>query len=314
VRPSVSAPAFALLALLAAGCGDDYTTASVSYDLTPIYSTTTPALNDTVTMAAAGFRFLPGAKVSTGGRPAVMVGISGDGSTIAFVPVPGTLTGVVSVSGIVRISQPAMSLELTAKEGITPPTGTRGTDAFATAPLIRIPDTGKSSTFLDAGPFSNVAECIADLVGPCRLYRITVGATQKIGVVATWQGNADLGIYTYDAAGTITGILTCDSKSDGPGGQPESCSSTFAPGTYYLAVVSFAVIFGVPNGDPTDFRMILTGLSHPGNSSLRSVSPLKLARWPAAAQRCGGVNGPIPPNALYSEAYAVAAAVRPSAS
>jgi hypothetical protein len=278
VRFSVLKPTFILLLGLAAGCGSDYTTASSSYDFTPIYSTTTPALNDTVTMAAAGFRFLPSATVFTGGRPAVMVGLSADGSTIGFVPTPGTATGNVFVSGVFRLSQAGAPLDLPAAgSGITPPSGAAGTGAFATAPSIGVPATGSSSYFLDAGPFSNVVQCIADLVGPCRVYKITVGTTRKLGLTLSWQGNADLGVYTYSAGRTITGILSCDAKGDGPAGQPESCAATFAPGTYYLAVVSFAAVFGVPDGDPTDIRLRLTGLPNPGSADLRRPSSVALA-------------------------------------
>jgi len=276
VRFSVLKPTFMLLLGLAAGCGSDYTTASSSYDFTPIYSTTTPALNDTVTMAAAGFRFLPSATVFTGGRPAVMVGLSADGSTIGFVPTPGTATGNVFVSGVVRLSQADVPLDLAATRGIIPPAGATGTGAFATAPSIGVPVTGRSSYFLDAGPFSNVVQCIADLVGPCRVYKITVGTTRKIGLTVNWQGNADLGVYTYSAGRTITGILSCDAKGDGPAGQPESCAATFAPGTYYLAVVSFAAVFGVPDGDPTDIRLRLTGLPNPSPTDLQSASSVAL--------------------------------------
>jgi hypothetical protein len=279
VRPSALTTSSAALLAFAAGCGNDYTTPSLSYDFSPIYSTTTPALNDTVTMAAAGFRFLPDAAVSTGGRPAVVLGLSADGGTIAFVPVPGTATGNVTVSGVVRLSQTGVPLTLSARAGITPPAGTTGAAGFSTAPSIGVPASGSSTYFLDAGRFSRVAECMADLVGPCRLYKLTVAAPQRLGLTVSWQGNANLDVYTYNAARAITGLLRCDARRDGPGGQPEHCSATFAPGTYYLAVVSFAALFGGPSGDPTDIQLVLTGLPDPRRIRLRARSTVISAGW-----------------------------------
>jgi len=139
-----------------------------------------------------------------------------------------------------------------------------------------MPAPGSSTHFLDAGRFSSVVQCIADLVGPCRLYKITVGTTRKIGLTVNWQGNADVGVYTYSAGRTITGILSCDTKGDGPAGQPESCAATFAPGTYYLAVVSFAAVFSLPAGDPTDIRLRLIGLPNPRPTDLQGASSVAL--------------------------------------
>jgi hypothetical protein len=228
-----------------------------------VYSSTTPALNDTVTVSAAGFKFLPNSAVTVGGRAATVVGHAADSSSVSFVPVPGTATGTVSVSNIVLSFLTSVSLTVPAATGITVPGGLAGTGAFATAPTIPVPAAvGASVVFLDAGAFSNVTECGNDLGGPCRMYKIVVAAGQKIGLVVTWQGTTDIGVYTYDNTQTLDPtLILCDSKGAGAAGQPESCSATFATaGTYYLAVDSFAPFYAPPNNvDPTDIKMVLTG-------------------------------------------------------
>ncbi len=224
------------------------------------YSSSTPALNDTTTISAAGFKFLPNAAITVGGRPATIVARASDSSSINFVAVPGT-NGAISVSNMVLSFLTAVPLTLPATVGITAPAGLGGTNAFATAPTIPVPGAGQSVTFLDAGSYAAVAECTGDLGGPCRVYKIVVAANRTIGLTITWQGTTDLGVYTYDNTQSLdTGLIVCDSKGAGAGGQPETCSAAFTPGTYYLVVDSFSPFYGAPNNvDPTDIKMVLTG-------------------------------------------------------
>ncbi len=224
------------------------------------YSSSTPALNDTVTLSSTGFKFLPTAAVTVGGRTATVVSVAADSLSLGFVPVPGT-AGAVSVNGIVLSFLTAVPLNLPATVGITVPGGLAGTDAFATAPTIPVPGVGATVVFLDAGGYFPVTECNNDLGGDCRLYKIVVPAGQTIGMTITWQGTTDIGVYTYDNAQSLDPtLILCDSKGAGAAGQPETCSAAFTAGTYFLAVDSFSPFYAPPNNvDPTDIKIVLTG-------------------------------------------------------
>ncbi len=226
------------------------------------YSDATPAINDTVTMSiGSGFRLLPTATVTIGGRPATIISRAPDSLSLTLVPVPGTASSAPSVNGIVLSFLTGVSLTLPASSAITVPAGLTGADAFATAPTIPVPGAGQSVTFLDAGPYAGVAECTGDLGGPCRVYQIVVAAPTTLALTLTWQGTTDLGIYTYDAGQNIQpSLLLCDALGAGAGGQPETCSKLMPAGTYYLIFDSFAPFYAPPNNvDPTDFKLVIVG-------------------------------------------------------
>ncbi len=226
------------------------------------FSTTSPAINDTVTMTvAAGFRLLPTATVTIGGRPATIISMAPDSLSLTLVPVPGTAASVPTVDGIVLSFLTSVSLSLPGTVSLTSPAGLAGTGAFATAPTIPVPAAGQSVTFLDAGGYSGVAECTGDLGGPCRVYQIVVPTARTLALTLTWEGTTDLGIYTYDAGQSIQpSLLLCDAAGAGATGQPETCSAAMPAGTYYLIVDSFAPFYSAPNNvDPTDIKIVLVG-------------------------------------------------------
>lgn len=226
------------------------------------FSSTSPAINDTVTMTVpAGFRLLPTATVTIGGRPATIITRAADSLSVTLVPVPGTAASVPTVNGIALSFLTSVSLSLPGTVSLTSPAGLAGTDAFATAPTIPVPAAGQTVTFLDAGGYSGVAECTGDLGGPCRVYQIVVPTARTLALTLTWQGTTDLGIYTYDAAQSLdTSLLVCDGLGAGSGGQPETCSKAMPAGTYYIVVDSFSPFYAPPNNvDPTDFKLVIVG-------------------------------------------------------
>ena len=227
---------------------------------TPAYSSATPAINDTVVMSAAGFKFLPNATVNIGGKNAIIVGFATDSSSVSFVPIPGTASGAPTVSGIVLSFLTSVPLSIPATASVTVPAGLSGTDSFGTAPTVAVPTAGQSLLLVDAGAFANDPTCTGDLGGPCRIYRIVVAAPTTIAMTLRWQGTTDLGMYLYDSTGSFDGTLICDGLGAGGGGQPEGCSALIPAGTWYFVVDSFAPFYGAPNNvDPTDLNITLVG-------------------------------------------------------
>ncbi len=222
-----------------------------------------PSIGDTVVItAAAGFKFLPTASFTVEGATPVILSRAADSSAITFIPYPlGGIAKQLTLSDVVFTTATDLPLILPSSGTFKAPSGYAGTDAFATAPTIPVPAAGQSITVVDAGAFANPTQCTNDLGGPCRVYKIVVAASTTLAMNISWQGTTDIGVYTYDNTQTLApSLLICDAKGAGASGQPETCSKTFAPGTYYLAVDSFAPFYPSPNNvNPSYFKMVLTG-------------------------------------------------------
>ncbi len=234
-------------------------------NLAVTFSTTTPNINDNVTLTApAGIKFLPSAKVFFGNDQQTVTSVAADSNSLVIRAHKSGASGQVSVGNVALsflTSVPFTStITATANVGasITP---LAGTGAFATAPKIVIPDAGKTGGIIDAGAFSvGPAICSNSLGGPCRIYTFTISSARTFAVSASWQGTTDIGVYFSTAAGAVTGTTGCDAKGAGAGGQPETCTASLAAGTYFLVVDSFAPFYGPPNDvDPTDINVTLTG-------------------------------------------------------
>ena len=222
-------------------------------------SDATPNINDSVTVTlSAPYKFITGSTITFGGKPAIIVSISADSSTARFIPYPGA-AGATSLILAGLGPQPLPALPTSAT--LTMATELPGTDALATSPFIPVPSvSGQTVTIVDAGPFATgPAICSGTLGGPCRIYRFTVAAPTTLTFTATWQGTTDLGIY-FSTTGTNVVVTTgCDSKGAAAAGQPETCTGTFAAGTYYLVNDSFAPFYAAPNNvDPTYVRIDIT--------------------------------------------------------
>jgi hypothetical protein len=216
------------------------------------YSSATPAPGDTVTLTtAAPFQFRANATVDAGGARAIVV--SQSATAISFVPLPGGPAGPATVNGVALDYATTLALSLPTTAQFTVPAGLAGTGSLATAPLVTIPAAGSTSLFVDGGATSAIPECENSALGsPCRAYRLNLAAARTFQLRATWEGTADIGIYFFNAAGSLLGG-GCDDKGSGAAGQPEACTKTLGPGTFYLTSVNFSA------ADPHWIRLDLTG-------------------------------------------------------
>jgi hypothetical protein len=221
------------------------------------YSNPVPAAGDTVTLTTgAPFQFLANATLDAGGNPAILLGQTA--TTIRFVPIPGGAPGPATVNGVALDYATSLSLSLPTTSAFTTPAGLSGVDALATAPAITIPAAGAATMFVDAGVMQPVSECDGDNGSPCRAYRLELATARTFRIDARWQGTSDLGLYFYDAAGNgLPG--PCDSNGNGVTGQPESCTKTLGPGTFYVTVVDFGLFYDPVEAEPVWIRLDIAG-------------------------------------------------------
>jgi hypothetical protein len=78
-----------------------------------------------------------------------------------------------------------------------------------------------------------------------------------VTVTLNWASGDDLGVYWFAADGVTEPAGLNPADAGGGGATPESSTSTFAPGSYRLAVVNFGP------GDPTFFSIRLDGAVTP---------------------------------------------------
>jgi hypothetical protein len=205
------------------------------------FSNATPAIGDTVTVSVtAPIKIRPDAKVSAGGADAVITDIAADGRSVSFIPYPGGDTGPLTIDGLSLDFSPGLKLTVPSASDLTLPPAYEGTDTPATAPAIPLPAAGAAETILDAGAFAASPACNNNIGDTCRYYKLVFGATTTLTVSLTWDTTGDVGGYFTDATGAdLFGDFACDSHASGATGQPETCTETFAPGTYYLGLAYF---------------------------------------------------------------------------
>jgi hypothetical protein len=208
-------------------------------------SSTAPALGEEVTLTRTdgAFSFNADAGVSVG-LPALVTSVAGDGSSISFVPLPGS-AGTVLVDGVTIAG---FSLALPAPQSIidTVPAATpiAGTDSPATAPAIAVPGPGGTTRVFDDAVFT-AADITGDGGVGAQYYSITVGAPTTLTI----------SISSGDAVPDLDGVLCNDQACSAPDfslastAHDESAEVTLAAGTHILAVVNF-------DGAPTDFVLI----------------------------------------------------------
>jgi hypothetical protein len=216
--------------------------------------------------AGAGFKFRPTASLThaSGSGPAVAVlSRAADSSAITFFPVPGAATGLLYADNIVLDFLTSVGLnDLPNTVSITPPAPYAGTDAFATAPVVTMPTAGNSVDIVDAGVFNGSGDCTGVNPGGfnCRIYTFTIPATVTLTFSNTWGNTTDLGLYFDDAGHTDPFTHACDGKGNGAGGQPETCSITVGPGTYFMQMTTYHPFYAAPdNVAPAWFRINVTG-------------------------------------------------------
>jgi hypothetical protein len=223
------------------------------------FSTTTPAPLQVVAMSATGFKFSPdSAKVSfAGGGDAIIVGVSADSSTVSFLPVPGS-SGDITIGGAALSFLPSVPLAITLPGAtFTAPPAFVGTGDPAAAPLVTIPASGQTDTIFDAGSFG-AAVCGGNTGAPCQLYKFTLPAATVLHATLTYPGEADMGLYVMNAAGSANAGQQCDAAGRGDGNQPETCDLTLAAGTYLFGVVNFGPFYPENDPNPPWFMFFLT--------------------------------------------------------
>jgi len=180
-----------------------------------------------------------------------------DGSTISFVPVPGSASGPAQVNGILFDYLGSLTLNVPSDVSLTVPAGLSAT-SFGTAPDLALPGTGLTATYIDGGAYVGDAECTGTFGGACRIYTFTVAASTSLTFNLTWDGTTDLGGYFYTSAPALIGFGGCDAHGNGAGGQPETCTRTFTAGTYYLVLDDFGPFYAPAEPEPTWQRIDIT--------------------------------------------------------
>jgi hypothetical protein len=241
------------------------------------FSNATPAPSEEVTVtAAAGYSFAQTAVLTHGDATstdtAFIVSRAADGSSITFIAYPGGTAGTMYVRGVQLDFLPGSSFDLDTDTPFTPAAPFAGTDAFATAPTVTMPAAGASAVLVDGGTFHASSDC--QNVNPggwnCFIYTFTITAPVTLDFSASWantndgtdDGFPDLGLYFDDVGHTDPFTHACDSSGSGTGvgDNFESCSITFAPGTYFMQMTTYAEFYPAPdNLDPAWFRIDVTG-------------------------------------------------------
>jgi hypothetical protein len=210
-------------------------------ELPAAFSSTSPAVNQPVTVTAPGFLFLPGSLVIFGDGldTATVVAIAADSSSIDFLANPGT-TGIPTISGAVLDFLTAVPLTLPATTSVTV-SGTvaaiAGTAAPATAPTYAVPAAGASNILYDKGTFTGPDISTADGGIAAQYYKLVITEAGDYTFTVNWNDTgADVDMVlcpdvTCSDGGTFIGDGTT---------LPETATATLEAGTYYFDVVLFA--------------------------------------------------------------------------
>lgn len=201
------------------------------------FSSTTPAVNQAVTVTAAGYVFLPTAAVIFGVDTATVVAIAADSSSIDFVANPGT-TGIPTLSGVALSFLPAVPLTLPATTSVTVSSTVptlAGTATPVTAPTVAIPAAGTTNIFYDNGTFTG-ADLSADGGVGAQYYKLVITEAGDYTFTVNWDTADDVDMelcsdVTCSDGGTFLGTGV---------DQPETATATLDPGTYYFDAVLFA--------------------------------------------------------------------------
>jgi hypothetical protein len=240
-------------------------TTQVVTSIPSAYSSTTPNVNDLVTVTAPGFLFLPSVSIRFGNVAQTVTSVAGNGSSFTFRAAQAGASGTITIGGTALTSLPSVPLELpsAAANEVTvgaAVTALAGTGAVATAPTVGVAAPGFRAVLNDVGPFNGSADCGNSPGGAdCKIYKVVLTEDAVLDVTATWNSNADLGIYFFDAAlnDEFPGF-GCDAHGNGGTAHPEACSVPLAAGTHYIGVTTFAAFYGPPdNVNPTNITLTI---------------------------------------------------------
>jgi hypothetical protein len=200
--------------------------------LAATFSNPAPAANEAVTMTAEGYTFLPDVAVSFAGTPAIILSVAEDGSSVTFLPLPGS-SGPALVDGaqIGFLPGTPLSLETTepiAVGALVPFTGT--TDP-TTAPALVVPPPGEFTAVFDAQDFAAAID---------HFYRLDVTEAGDYTITLDWTTGSDIDlILCNDAACSIPDFTAAT------GNHPEAATYTLAVGTWYVLAEDFGGDAGV---------------------------------------------------------------------
>lgn len=220
--------------------------------LPAVFSSATPASDEIVNLSAPGYVFLAGTTVVVGADTAITLDLATDGSSVNFLPVPGS-SGTVTVSGVAIGFMPTTPLTIPSETDLTVGAlaALPGSDAPGTAPVLATPTSGNTSALFDTGSFASAVCGQANDGFPCQLYKFNVPADGDYNAEIDWSNLTDLGLYVLSADGTTDTGQACDQfgNQDDPNNIPggtEACTVTLTAGDYQLAVVNFGPFYGPP--------------------------------------------------------------------
>jgi hypothetical protein len=240
------------------------TTPNIGLTLPATFSNTDPAVSETVTMTApAGFTFDPDVTVTVGANGAIVVARAGDGSTVGFVPIPGS-AGVPQIDGVVPTAAPSNILTMLAEATVTVPEEIPtlpGSDAPATAPSLTTPALGEASVLFDMPDFESTLD---------RFYKLTITTAGTYTITMDWNIGDDVDMFLCPAPGDITG--SCDFQA-ATGDHPEIGEYALAPGDYWVVADDFGQFAGGASAIGT--RLVLSVEHSPPapGASLRKAAP-----------------------------------------
>lgn len=194
-------------------------------------SNTAPAAGDTVTLTMPSTsRLNPTSVVKTAdGTTALVTNVSADGTTISFIPVPGT-AGPLTVTDVSPVYAPTLKLELPTVDTVT--VGSYASTDPATAHTFALPAVGDSIRIIDA-----ILPTAVDY-----FYGIDItDPNTKLEITADWNGDdADLDVYDCNADCSAF-VLEANGKANtdaATGNKPEVFSPTFAAAGHYNIYVN----------------------------------------------------------------------------
>lgn len=221
--------------LTAGGLSVDIPVSVLPVSIPAVFSNATPAMNEAVTVTAPGFIFQEGGAIIFGADTAIILSRAEDGSSVTFVPAPGsTGTAIIDSVSVDFLPDVKVSLPTAAEIAVAALTPAAGTGSTATAPSIPVPALGETVAYFDAGVFT-----APDITGDgglgAQYYTFTVTEDGDYRFVTNWAGGADIdAIVCFDAA-CVGGAFA------GPGNaHPEDGTLTLTAGTYYFVSVLFA--------------------------------------------------------------------------
>jgi hypothetical protein len=251
--------------LIALPTRPNLTSTNIGTTLPAGISNNTPAVSEVVTLTApAGFSFDPATAITLGGNAAIITSIAGDGSTISFVPFPGS-AGIPQIDGVVPDAAPLNILTMPAEGDVTVPAevpALAGTEDPSTAPAMPVPAEGGVSVLFDAPDFDAVTT---------RFYEFTITEAGLYTVTLDWNVGSDVDIFLCPDPGAITG--SCDFQA-ATGAHPEVGEYELTPGTYFL----IADDFGFDAGGTTLVWTVEHGPPSAPGVSLRKAAPADPAK------------------------------------